>query len=170
MELKNPSRKKKEVIIYGAGESGIITKRTLDRDAGSRYKVIAFVDDDPGKAGNTLEGVSIYHAAEDLEGLLRSNQVENLVISIQNISPQRKQEIIEQCLQYDVPVMNVPPISNWINGELSFHQIRKIKIEDLLEREPIRLDTELLRKQLTGRTILITGGAGWEAEAVPMPI
>ncbi|MBP6334151.1 MAG: polysaccharide biosynthesis protein [Bacteroidia bacterium] len=159
-ELKNPSRDKKNVIIYGAGESGVITKRALDRDAGTRYKIIAFVDDSPEKSGKTLEGVDIFNADDDLEGLLRSNTVAQLIISIQNISPQRKQQIIEKCLSYDVKILNVPPVDSWINGELSFKQIKKIKIEDLLERAPIQLNHDNLRKQLKGKTVLITGGAG----------
>jgi FlaA1/EpsC-like NDP-sugar epimerase len=158
-ELKNPSRDKEEIIIYGAGESGLITKRALDRDAGTRYKVIAFIDDDPSKKGKTVEGIKIYHS-DELENILSVNQVFNMILSIQNISPVKKQNIIEKCLSYDVRILNVPPVTSWINGELSFKQIKKIKIEELLEREPIRLDTELIRQQLSGKTILITGGAG----------
>ena len=158
-ELKNPSRNKQEIIIYGAGESGLITKRALDRDAGMRYKVIAFIDDDISKKGKTVEGVKIYHSSE-LEDLFRSNQVYDMIISIQNILPAEKQAIIERCLAFDVRILNVPPVTNWINGELSFKQIKKIRIEDLLERDPISLDVDLIRDQLTGKTILITGGAG----------
>ncbi len=158
-ELKNPSRDKQEILIYGAGESGLITKRALDRDAGTRYKVIGFIDDDNSKKGKTVEGIKIYHSSE-LEDILRSNQVYHMIISIQNISPVQKQSIIEKCLLYDVRILNVPPVTSWINGELSFKQIKKIKIDDLLEREPILLDADLIRNQLTGKTILITGGAG----------
>ncbi len=158
-ELKNPSRDKQEIIIYGAGESGLITKRALDRDAGTRYKVIAFIDDDHAKSGKTVEGIKIYHTSE-LEDLIRANQVFHMIISIQNILPAQKQSVIEICLSNDVRILNVPPVTNWINGELSFKQIKKIKIEDLLEREPIKLDIDLIRTQLTGKTILITGGAG----------
>ncbi len=158
-ELTNPTRDKQAVIIYGAGESGLITKRALSRDAGSRYRVVAFIDDNLSKRGKTLEGIPIYNAAE-LEDLLRSNFVTQLIISIQNISAYRKQSIIEKCLSFDVKVLNVPPVNNWINGELSFKQIKRIKIEDLLERDPIRLDTDLLKAQLTNKTLLITGAAG----------
>ena len=160
MEIRNPSRHRKSVIIYGAGESGVITKRTLDRDAGSRYNVVAFVDDDADKSGKTLEGVRIYHAESDLEDLLRANDVAHLIISIQNVPPAKKEAIIERCLTHQVHVLNVPAVSSWINGELSFSQIRNIRIEDLLEREPIQLDLELIRKELTGKVILVTGGAG----------
>jgi len=159
-ELKNPSSGKRDVIIYGAGVSGVITKRTLDRDAGIKYNVIAFVDDDKKKKGKRLEGVSIYNTDDDLEDLLRANSVAHVIISIQNISNQRKQTIIEKVLDHDAKILNVPPVNNWINGELSFKQIKKVKIEDLLERDPIRLDMESIRTVLSGKTILITGGAG----------
>jgi FlaA1/EpsC-like NDP-sugar epimerase len=71
-----------------------------------------------------------------------------------------KQELIERCLNHQVNVLNVPAVSNWINGELSFNQIRNLRIEDLLERDAIRLDMDLIRNELTGKTILVTGGAG----------
>jgi FlaA1/EpsC-like NDP-sugar epimerase len=158
-ELKNPSSEKQEIIIYGAGESGVITKRALDRDAGSRYKVTAFIDDHPSKHGKTVEGIRIYDSSE-LTDLLRANRIKHVIISIQNISPAKKQAIIEEALQHDVRILNVPPVTNWINGELSFKQIKKVKIEDLLERDPIRLDMDLIQNQLSGKTILITGGAG----------
>ena len=159
-ELKNPSSGKRDVIIYGAGVSGVITKRTLDRDAGIKYNVIAFVDDDKKKKGKRLEGVSIYNTEDDLEDLLRANNVAHVIISIQNISQSRKQAIIEKVLNHDAKILNVPPVNSWINGELSFKQIKKVKIEDLLERDPIKLDTESIRKALSGKIILITGGAG----------
>jgi FlaA1/EpsC-like NDP-sugar epimerase len=158
-ELKNPTSQKQDVIIYGAGESGIITKRALDRDAGSKYRVIAFIDDDKKKSEKTLEGVTIYNT-DDLDDLVRANNVAQVIISIQKITPQRRQEIIEKFLKYDLKVLSVPPVNSWINGELSFKQIKKVKIEDLLERDSIKLDTEIILHELTGKTILITGGAG----------
>ncbi len=160
MEIKNPSRDKSDVIIYGAGESGVISKRALDRDKGTKYKVIAFVDDDARKSGKTLEGIEIFDSEKDLDDLLRTHPEANLIISIQNISAKRKQEIIEKCLTYGTRVLNVPPVNSWINGQLSFNQLRKIKIEELLEREPIKLSKEKIKAELAGKTVLITGGAG----------
>ncbi|MBK7967758.1 MAG: polysaccharide biosynthesis protein [Bacteroidetes bacterium] len=160
METMNPSKEKTNVIIFGAGEAGVIAKRTLDRDAGSKYKVLAFVDDNYKKSGKKVEGVSIYDTDEDLERLLAENEVQHLIISIQNLAPARKQEIVEMCLRHHTKVLTVPPVTNWINGALSFKQIKKIRIEDLFERDPIRLDTAAITSQLTGKTILITGAAG----------
>lgn len=158
-ENKNPGSEKTQVIIYGAGESGIITKRTLDRDAAVRYKVVGFVDDDEKKKGRSLEGVFIYPASK-LTELITDNKVEAVIISIQNLSPAKKNEIIDLCIQNNVKVLNVPPVAKWINGELSFNQIKSINIEELLEREPIKLDNALINQQLNHKTILITGAAG----------
>jgi FlaA1/EpsC-like NDP-sugar epimerase len=159
MELQNPTRNRVGVIIYGAGEAGLITKRTLDRDKGTKYKVVAFVDDDSKKAGKKLDGIPIYKSLK-LDELRKEHEIRDLIIAIQNIAPHRKQQIIESCLSNNIRVLNVPPVSNWINGELSFKQIRKINIEDLLGRDPIRLDMAAIRNEISGKTILVTGAAG----------
>lgn len=158
-ELKNPNREKKSIIIYGAGESGLIAKRTLDRDVGTKYKVIGIIDDDPRKTGKKLEGVTIY-SFTDLPELLSKNAVAHLIISIQQLSNERKKAIIEYCLANNTKVLNVPPAKKWINGELSFKQIKKIKIEELLERDPIYLDVKLIQGQIKNNVILVTGAAG----------
>jgi FlaA1/EpsC-like NDP-sugar epimerase len=159
MEMQNPTKAKTNVIIFGAGQSGIITKRTLDRDAGTKYKVLAFIDDDIKKTGRTLESVPIY-GFDRLENLLESKTVAHVVISVQNLSNFRKKEISELCLQYNTKVLAVPPVERWINGELSFKQIKKINIDDLLGREVIILDEKEISKQLRDKVILVTGAAG----------
>jgi FlaA1/EpsC-like NDP-sugar epimerase len=159
LEIQNPSKAKTNVIIFGAGESGITTKRALDRDAGMKYKVIAFIDDDAKKIGRLLEGVSIC-STDRLEKLLETKTIAHVIISIQNIKPERKREISELCLQYNTKVMVVPPVERWINGELSFKQIKKINIEDLLGREVIKLDEHEISKQIYDKVILVTGAAG----------
>jgi FlaA1/EpsC-like NDP-sugar epimerase len=158
-ESKNPAKEKMNVLIFGAGESGIITKRTLDRDAAIKYKVVGFVDDDKEKHGRSLEGIFVF-APEKLPDLIKENEVEVVIISIQQLSPAKKNDITDLCLANGVRVLNVPPPTRWINGELSFNQIRGINIEDLLERDPIKLDNEIISSQLKNKTILITGAAG----------
>tara|TARA_B100000809_G_scaffold127987_1_gene126085 strand:- start:179 stop:2062 length:1884 start_codon:yes stop_codon:yes gene_type:complete len=158
-EIINPYREKSNVIIFGAGESGIITKRTLDRDAGLKYKVVAFIDDDNKKSGKTLEGIPIL-AMKKLDNLLSKKDVAHLIISIQDVSSERKKELVDICLKFDTKVLNVPPVSNWINGELSFKQIKKIQIEELLEREAIILNIDNIKNQLSNKIVLVTGAAG----------
>ena len=158
-ELTNPNKEKRSVIIFGAGESGIITKQTLDRDTGTKYKVLAFIDDNAKKQNKKLEGISIF-GFEKLNELLQNNNVAHLIISVQNLLPARKQQIVDICLKYNTKILNVPPATDWINGELSFKQIKKIQIEELLERDSIQLDKEDIQKQLSDKVILITGAAG----------
>ena len=158
-ELKNPTREKMNVIIYGAGEAGIITKRTLDRDAAIKYRVVGFVDDDEKKHGRSLEGVFVY-GYDKLPSLMAENEIEFVIISIQQLPIRKKNEITDLCLNHQVRVLNVPPASKWINGELSFNQIKSIRIEDLLERDPIKLDNDAIAAQIKGKVILITGAAG----------
>ncbi|MBX3163732.1 MAG: polysaccharide biosynthesis protein [Bacteroidetes bacterium] len=158
-ESKNPAREKINVIIYGAGEAGIITKRTLDRDAAVKYKVAAFIDDEEKKHGNRIEGINVY-GFKKLNELIKDHHVELVIISAQKISTQKKNDIADVCLENNVRVLNVPPAAKWINGELSFNQIKSIRIEDLLERDPIKLDTDMIASALKGKTILITGAAG----------
>mgnify|MGYP002178856555 CR=1 FL=1 len=121
VEIKNPRSERKQVVIYGAGEAGNITKRTLDRDGETRYRVVAFIDDDAKKQGKRMDGVSIFHT-DKLDELLRSNRNENLIISIQNPRISNRRRVIEAALKHQTQVLNVPPVNQWINGELSFNQ------------------------------------------------
>jgi FlaA1/EpsC-like NDP-sugar epimerase len=158
-EIKNPTKEKINVLIYGAGEAGIITKRTLDRDAAIKYKAVAFIDADEDKLGRSIEGVFIFPQSKMPE-LIKEYEIELVIIAIQKISSQKKNEITDLCLENNVKVLTVPPVTNWINGELSFNQIKSIKIEDLLERDPIKLDDLAISAQLKNKVVLITGSAG----------
>ncbi len=159
LELISVSGEQSNVIIFGAGEAGVITKNALERDPGVNYKIHAFIDDNDNKIGKTLEGVSIY-GFNRIEELLSTRKVGIVIIATMRLKAERKQEIIELCLRYDARVLYVPPVSQWINGELSFSQIKQVNIEDLLEREIIRLDEENISRQLAGTCVLITGASG----------
>lgn len=159
LEFVNPTREKQNVIIYGAGVAGLTSKRAIDRDAGLKYKVFAFIDDDLSKSNKKLEGVSIYPSTK-LDEILSTNVIAHVIIAIQNIHPEKKKEITEECLSHNVKILVVPPVSKWINGELSFKQIKKIKIEELLQRDEIKLDPALIKPELVGKIVMITGAAG----------
>ncbi|MCQ2285274.1 MAG: polysaccharide biosynthesis protein [Bacteroidales bacterium] len=159
LETVNPTKLKKNIVIFGAGEAGLTTKRALDRDTRSKYNVLAFFDDSLEKIGKNLESIPVY-SSEKLPDYLSKNDISFLIIAIQNLSATKKNQITEIALQYQVKVLVVPPVSKWINGELSFKQIKTIKIEDLLEREEINIDKNLIYNDLKGKTIFITGAAG----------
>ncbi|HEY8402319.1 MAG TPA: nucleoside-diphosphate sugar epimerase/dehydratase [Cytophagaceae bacterium] len=158
-ESRAENNTKINVIIYGAGDAGLITKKTLNQDAGINYNVVAFIDDSPAKSKNTVDGVVIY-PPKKLADLVVKKKVELLIIAIQNISPERKKEIIDACLTLGVRVRTIPPVERWINGELSYKQIKEVKIEDVLGREPIKLDNKEVHAQIVDQVVLVTGAAG----------
>lgn len=147
------------VIIYGAGEMGLITKRTLDRDAGTQYKVVAFVDDNSSKAGKTIEGIKIYDS-RSLDKVIEKHDPAQLIIGILRPDASNKRKLIDACLKHHIGVLNVPPVTDWIGGELSVRQIRKVRIEELLGRAEIKLDKGSIASQVNGKTVLVTGAAG----------
>lgn len=149
-----------QVIIFGAGEAGLIVKRSFERNAKHGKKVVAFLDDDPKMQGNLLEGVQIHSPSVNLNKLIDPNAPAELVIAIGQISPLRKKKMIEDCLYYNIPVKTIPPMSAWIDGEFNPKNVDSVKIEDLLERDPIKLDIQKINKELTNETIMITGAAG----------
>lgn len=150
---------KKNILIYGAGVSGLITKRTIEKDPGINSKIIGFVDNNKKLDGNRLEGASIFYSGQ-LDQLIDKKEVTELIVAVQ--SPQSKNiaHIIEVCLEKNVEVKRIPSFKKWINGELSINQIRKINIDDLLGRAPINLEVEEIKKQIKNHVILITGAAG----------
>lgn len=159
IELKTPDKARKRVVIYGAGESGMITKRAIDRDSRSGMEVFAFVDDDQRKSGKKLEGADIFHTSK-IEELYASGKVEEVIIAIPNIDKKVKSDFINAALAHQVKVSNIPPVKQWIGGELSVKQIRDIRIEDLLGRDAIKLDSAPVKAQMQQKVVLITGAAG----------
>ena len=159
LELKTPARAKTRVAIYGAGESGMIAKDAIERETEQGIEVVAFLDDNKNKSGKKLEGVSIYHTRKADE-LFASGKVDRLVISIQKITTERKQEMIQRAIPHGIQVLDVPPVKSWIKGDLTLKQLREIRIEDLLGRQRIELDSSAVRLQVAGKTVLVTGAAG----------
>ncbi len=158
-EINGGNKIKTNVIIYGAGETGITAKKAIERDAGAKYKVIAYIDDDSNKVGKKLQG-NFIRSASELHDIIEQHDVKLLIIAIEQLLPARKQEVIDICLSSNTKIFNVPPVKSWINGELSFKQIKKININDLLERDPIQLDLQLIRNDIAGKVVLVTGAAG----------
>ncbi|TAE37098.1 MAG: polysaccharide biosynthesis protein [Sphingobacteriales bacterium] len=159
MYIKNLKIDKRKVIIYGAGETGITTKRTLDHDSDVNMNVIAFVDDDERKTGKVVDSVKIFHSS-DLIKIIEAERVHDLVLATPNLPTELKNKIVDICLDHGVKVLNVPPLSNWVNGHFKATQIQNINIEDLLERQAIQIDEKSIEAQIHGTRVLVTGAAG----------
>ncbi|PLX12395.1 MAG: polysaccharide biosynthesis protein, partial [Marinilabiliales bacterium] len=159
LEFSHSGNEKINTIIFGTSEFALITKRTLERDEGKNYKVVAFVDNTQRNVGQKLEGAPIHNITQ-LESLLEKKKVTHFIFAKDKIRSKIKTDIIDKCLSKNAKVLSIPPVQKWINGELSFNQIKKVKIEDLLERPEIKLDITKIKQKLQGKTILVTGAAG----------
>lgn len=153
-------RELKNGIIFGAGEAGIIAQEAIKRDSKSLFNTVAFLDDDPKKDGKNIDGKRIYKGLADLEKLVTQFEITDLIIAVRDLSVQRKNQIIDECLRLKVTVSIVPPVDQWINGGLTAGAIREVKIEDLLSREQILLDNPRIHEDMTGKVVLVTGAAG----------
>ncbi|HEY0056162.1 MAG TPA: nucleoside-diphosphate sugar epimerase/dehydratase [Pedobacter sp.] len=156
--IKNLSLDKRRIIIYGAGETGIAMKRTLDHDKNSNMSVQAFIDDDERKSGKSIDSIKIFHPRQ-FKSLIVDDTINDLLITA-NISPERKNDIVDFCLENGIKVLTLPPVPSWIDGHINTQQIHQINIEDLLERDPIEIHNDIIESQLKGKRVLVTGAAG----------
>lgn len=153
------SKNKERVLIYGAGVSGLITKRTIEKDSESPFEVIAYIDDNIKISNTRLQGVKVYHSNQ-IEKIIQNNHINKLIVAIQNPNYESQKQILDACLKYSVTVLQVPSSKSWINGDFATSQIKNIKIEDLLGRNPIYLQPEKIKQELENQTILVSGAAG----------
>lgn len=150
---------KKRVAIFGAGDVGISTKRALEHDMTANIHMVLFFEDDLRKVGKNIDGIKICSSSQ-LETLLKQHLIDELIIATTKLPSKRKNIIVDFCLDNKIEVFTVPPLKSWINGQLSTKQLQNVKIEDLLEREQIKLYNEILFKQLNNKIVLVTGAAG----------
>ncbi|OFY51978.1 MAG: hypothetical protein A2W85_03495 [Bacteroidetes bacterium GWF2_41_31] len=159
--MRKYTKKRINVVIYGAGAAGLLTKNVLLQDPVFHYEIISFIDDNPSKIRKTLEGIPVVSSYRALRGsYVKQHEVELLIIAIQDMRPERRSKIVEAGLDLHLHVKVVPAIDLWINGQLSSQQLRRVKIEELLERDPIKLDSKNIVRELKNKVVMVTGAAG----------
>ncbi len=156
---KNYKMQKKNVIIFGAGDAGVATQRVLENDGINNIHIIAFVDDDKKKAKKNLNGIQVIKF-DDFVKLANIQPIDELIIASFTIPTKRKNELVDFCLDHDIKVLSVPAYSRWSEGKFASNQLQSIKIEDLLERDPIVINNNQIRSQIKGKRVLVTGAAG----------
>lgn len=154
--LGRKSKVKPRIMIYGAGEAGHLT---FDAMVG-HYDIVAFIDDNPSKANKYYKGVPILQPSDNMTEFVANRNISSIVISIQNCTIQERKMIFSRCLDWNLKVKSVPPIEQWIDGELTSSQIKDVNIDDLLGRDVIQLENEALQHYFKGKSILVTGAAG----------
>jgi len=155
-EYKSP----KNTLIYGAGDSGMLTYATIINSLNNNANIIGFIDDDKKKRRKKYDRVKVYLPSDITSEFIEKNNIKEIIVSIHNIKPLRMIEIVDNLIPLPVKVKVVPPVEQWIDGNLNVGQITEVKIEDLLSRMPIKINNPILQKELNNKVILITGAAG----------
>ncbi len=154
------AREKRNVLIYGSGSLGVVVKRVIEGDPKSDYKVLGFIDDAKKLQGKYVNGSPVYSRKVLTKKFVEEKDVKVFIIAINNIEPTRKKGVIESMIQLGCEILDTPSFDTWLNGQLQIKNFKKVKLEDLLAREPIILDLERIEEGLTEKTILVSGAAG----------
>lgn len=147
------------VLIYGTNNQSIALKHIYQTAYDTNSEVVGFLSNSTKRVGNKLDGVDIYHTSK-FEALIEQYNISVLLIADSTIENKLKRTLVEKALNNNVKSLTVPKVSDWINGKLEKPQIRNVKIEDLLERKPIKLDEKNISSYVQGKTVMVTGAAG----------
>ena len=150
---------RRRVLVIGAGEAGQSLVHQMLRSR-MGYVPVAIVDDDPFKWGTLVHGVEVVGATEDIGAIAKTNAVDEIVIGIPSADTEQLRRIVESCESVSLPMKILPGIDAVLGGQASLNQIREIQVEDLLGRDPARLELPELAKAMGGTTVLVTGAAG----------
>jgi FlaA1/EpsC-like NDP-sugar epimerase len=146
-------------MLVGAGFAAQMVIRELTRPE-SGYTVVGCVDDDASKLGMRICDVPVLGQVEELEAVVQVNFVDEILIAIPSASGKQMQRVTAACQKARVPYKTVPTLRDIIRGEAIISQVREVRLEDLLGREPAQIDLDGVRREITGRTVLVTGAAG----------
>lgn len=159
--LGGKSYNKKPTLIVGAGQAGTMLIRQMLRSNEMRLEPVLAVDDDKNKQKMIItEGVKVQGTVSEIPELVNKFHIKKIIVAIPTLSQKRLHEINDICNIDDVELLKMPNIENVMSGELEVSQLKKVEVEDLLGREPVELDMEMISKELTNRTILVTGAGG----------
>nr|WP_315185857.1 nucleoside-diphosphate sugar epimerase/dehydratase [uncultured Albidiferax sp.] len=153
----NSRRTDARLLIYGAGNAGVQTAAALGSTR--TYTILGFVDDDTAKAGRSINGVPVY-GPQDIPGIVHRENVTDILLAVPSVSRERRNEILQTLQTLPVHVRTLPGLSDLASGRVTVQDIRELDIEDLLGREPIPPHPELLARNLTAKTVLVTGAGG----------
>ena len=152
---------KMNVLVYGAGDGGTVLLRTLSQDTQSRFRVKAFVDDDPKRVNSQINTIKVYSPEKALTPeFIKKYSIDVMIIAIPSLSEERSREIIEKGMSLNLIVKSIPAFDKWVDGKITSNQIQDIKIEDLLGRKPIILGKSNVIREINEKVVLVTGAAG----------
>ena len=161
-KVTGSSGNKENILIFGAGELGIIAKNLIYTDNRSPYNVSGFIDDSHLKQGKSVVGLMVYSLDTAINQVVADKNVKEIIFAIyeDRISRERKREVVDICIENNLMIREISDPTSWINGKFNVNQIKKISIEDLLGRPPIDIKEPVVVEGIRGKRIMVTGGAG----------
>lgn len=153
-------RKKNKVLIIGAGDAGAMLLREIERYHIANRQVVGFIDDDKNKTGKNLLGVKVLGTRNELVKIASEKGIDEIIIAMPSVKGKEIKAIINICKQTNCKLTILPGLYEIIEGKVSISQLRPVDIEDLLGRDPVKLDTTAVREYLAGKIVLITGAGG----------
>ena len=159
-ELRQNASDSQRVLIVGAGEAGNMIVRELFKRPELKKMPVGVVDDDKNKQGKCVYDVPVLGTIDDVEQIVKNHCIDEIIICIANINPQRKREIINICKKTDAKIKTIPGIYEIIDGKVNITKVRDVQIEDLLGREPIKMNLDDMNGIIKDKIIMVTGGGG----------
>jgi FlaA1/EpsC-like NDP-sugar epimerase len=150
----------KRILVVGAGQAGTSIVRELRSNSALQYVPIGFVDDDPSKMGIKINGIKVLGDTNCLGRLIAKHEVECVFIAIPSANGSQVKHIVDKCRECKISFKILPPISELLTRPVSVGEMRKLKVEDLLSRNPVHLDQAKIRSRVEGKVLLITGAGG----------
>ncbi len=157
---KSRERRKRNVLVIGAGDAGAMVVRELQKNPQLNMKPIGFMDDDPSKQNSQIHGVPVLASLSQIDRVLEEKPVDEVIIAIPSAGGSVLRHVIEVCRQRGVAFRTMPGLYELLGGAVSVSRLREVDIADLLRREPVHMDSTDLGNVLEGKTVLVTGGGG----------
>jgi len=149
----------KRVILIGAGSAAQAIVRELRRP-GSGYVAVGCLDDDQSKRGIWIDNVRVLGTVEQLSEVLSTEPADEVLIAVPSATGAQMRRFVESCNHGKISFRTVPALKDIIAGQIIVSQLREVSLEDLLGRDPVQIDLEAVRREITGRTVVVTGAAG----------
>jgi FlaA1/EpsC-like NDP-sugar epimerase len=153
-------RRKKAVLLIGAGRAGVLAAREIMGRGDGDLDIKGFIDDDELKTGSVIHGVKVLGTTRDLPRLVADHSIDHVVITIARATRPEMRRLLEVCESVPIKARVIPGLWELLQGNVNVSRIRNVEIEDLLGREPVQLDMELVGRFLTERTVVVTGSGG----------
>ncbi len=150
----------KPILIVGAGDAGVLVAKELRNHYNGEITIVGFVDDDPAKQTLKVLGCDILGRREDIPSLVRQYFIEEIVIAMPSVSGKIVREIVDICQETGAKVKILPGVFDLIEGNVTVNQIREVEVEDLLGREPVKVDLQSMSDYVFDQVILVTGAGG----------